>query len=198
MKAATRNIKVEQILTIAETVFLEYGYDKTSILTITVKANINTAMLHYYFKNKENLFNEVIIRRLENLKHFKFEKLDVKNPINQLLMIIERQIYLIQNHHAFYKMMLIELLKNDNKIVVKHINSYIAHIESQIFEILEIELYRIFKIIDKDVIAQNIMGLLIHALVVKNTQNAIEKTKDTLMRYYRNYFLDLLMLHIET
>ncbi|MEI6122146.1 MAG: TetR family transcriptional regulator [Bacteroidota bacterium] len=39
--------------------FLEKGFERTSIREISVKAKINIALLNYYFRSKENLFNSI-------------------------------------------------------------------------------------------------------------------------------------------
>jgi TetR/AcrR family transcriptional regulator len=48
-----------RILEAAKTVFIENGLDGTSMQQIADKASINKSLLHYYFRNKEKLFNAV-------------------------------------------------------------------------------------------------------------------------------------------
>lgn len=49
----------EKILEAARQVFLEKGFDGARMQEIADKANINKAMLHYYFRKKDNLFEKV-------------------------------------------------------------------------------------------------------------------------------------------
>lgn len=49
----------EKILEAARQVFLEKGFDGTRMQEIADKANINKAMLHYYFRKKDKLFEKV-------------------------------------------------------------------------------------------------------------------------------------------
>lgn len=63
----------EKILIAAEKEFLEKGYEKAKISTIAKEAGINHAMVHYYYRTKEDLFDIVfkskidyLIRELEN------------------------------------------------------------------------------------------------------------------------------------
>jgi AcrR family transcriptional regulator len=44
------------ILDAAKNVFVEYGFDGTSMQKIADRAGINKALLHYYFRSKEKLF----------------------------------------------------------------------------------------------------------------------------------------------
>jgi AcrR family transcriptional regulator len=46
----------EKILSTAIEIFLEKGYDGARMQEIADKAEINKALLHYYYRNKENLF----------------------------------------------------------------------------------------------------------------------------------------------
>ena len=50
----------ERILRIAAEMFLEHGYKATSIRKICEKANVNVAMVNYYFRSKEALYLAVI------------------------------------------------------------------------------------------------------------------------------------------
>ena len=52
--------KKERILEVSEELFAEFGYDRTSVRIIAQKANINIAMISYYFGSKELLFTELV------------------------------------------------------------------------------------------------------------------------------------------
>lgn len=57
-KKADMNME-QKILETAEELFLENGFTKTSTTDIAKKAGCNHALLHYYFRTKENLFQKV-------------------------------------------------------------------------------------------------------------------------------------------
>jgi AcrR family transcriptional regulator len=50
-----------RILEAAKKMFIMNGLDGTSMQQIADEANINKSLLHYYFRNKEKLFNAVFI-----------------------------------------------------------------------------------------------------------------------------------------
>lgn len=53
--------KTEQkIFEVATQLFLEKGVDRTSVREIASKAGINLALMNYYFRSKENLFDNII------------------------------------------------------------------------------------------------------------------------------------------
>ena len=55
--------KREAILDAAEEVFAEAGYAGTSLRDIVERANVTKGLVNYYFGSKENLFQEVFLRR---------------------------------------------------------------------------------------------------------------------------------------
>jgi TetR/AcrR family transcriptional regulator len=58
-----------QILDTAEEFFSDFGYAATSIRRIADKADVNPALVHYYFGNKKSLLLKVMERALEPLVH---------------------------------------------------------------------------------------------------------------------------------
>jgi AcrR family transcriptional regulator len=59
-KLNKKQSKKEQILQHASDVFARYGYDKTTLDDIGKRCGLNKASLYYYFKNKEEIFVQVI------------------------------------------------------------------------------------------------------------------------------------------
>ena len=66
MKASSKKLnKKEAILKSASEVFARYGYDKTTLDDIGSRIGLNKASLYYYFKNKEEIFVQVILTESE-------------------------------------------------------------------------------------------------------------------------------------
>lgn len=57
--------KRELIVRSASECFAKYGYDKTTLEDIGKAAKLNKASLYYYFKNKEDIFIQVILQESE-------------------------------------------------------------------------------------------------------------------------------------
>jgi AcrR family transcriptional regulator len=64
--------KKERIITIAEKFFAKFGIKKTTMDEIAKTARMGKSTLYYYFKNKEEIFAEVIQKEA----HFMKQKLD--------------------------------------------------------------------------------------------------------------------------
>jgi len=56
--ARSRNTE-QKIFDAATELFLEKGVDRTSVREIAAKAGINLALMNYYFRSKENLFDAI-------------------------------------------------------------------------------------------------------------------------------------------
>lgn len=55
--------KRDHILDAAEKLFATKGFDATSVRDIGQEADVNIAMLNYYFGSKEGLFHELVVRK---------------------------------------------------------------------------------------------------------------------------------------
>ena len=60
--------KKERILSIAQKIFARFGIQKTTMDEIAKMARMGKATLYYYFKNKEDIFAEVIRKESNILK----------------------------------------------------------------------------------------------------------------------------------
>lgn len=121
MELKTNN-KEQMILEVAEKLFIEKGYTGTKTTDIAEVAGVNHALLHYYFRTKENLFSQIfeqkVLQVLESLKiivdndsssfseklkkgietHFDFL---TKNP--ELPLFILREIVMNKDRKAFIR-----------------------------------------------------------------------------------------------
>ena len=66
----------DRILDAAEKLFADFGFEATSLRTITAKADCNLAAVNYHFQSKESLLDAVIERRLVPLNRRRLELLD--------------------------------------------------------------------------------------------------------------------------
>lgn len=55
----------QAILAAAEELFLDRGFALTSTVEIAKKAGCNQALVHYYFRTKENLFQAIFARKIK-------------------------------------------------------------------------------------------------------------------------------------
>jgi len=65
-----------RILDAAETLFMEHGFEATSLRAITAAAGANLAAVNYHFGSKEELFEAVLTRRLDPMNQRRVALLD--------------------------------------------------------------------------------------------------------------------------
>jgi AcrR family transcriptional regulator len=63
--APTMSVTQAKILDTAEELFMEHGFEATSLRQITAAAGVNIAAVNYHFGSKEELFQTVLTRRLD-------------------------------------------------------------------------------------------------------------------------------------
>ncbi len=57
----------QQILQSATELFFERGYAATSTTDIAKRAGCNQALVHYYYRTKENLFRQIFVTKIEEI-----------------------------------------------------------------------------------------------------------------------------------
>ncbi|TDO19188.1 TetR/AcrR family transcriptional regulator [Pedobacter duraquae] len=102
--------KRTSILTAAEKLFSELGYEGTSTRQIAKEAGANMAMINYYFGSKDGVFLEIMSNRIEGfsaqLAIINQEKISV---LEKLMQVIEQYARRILDNIAFHRMMHREL-----------------------------------------------------------------------------------------
>ena len=64
-----------RILDAAEELFMEHGFEATSLRLITTAASVNLAAVNYHFGSKEELFQAVLTRRLDPMNQDRMQLL---------------------------------------------------------------------------------------------------------------------------
>ena len=101
------NDKQVQIMEMAEVLFAEKGFNGTSVRDIADKANVNPAMISYYFGSKDKLLEALFDYRGEHLK-FKIESIiDDKQmgSFEKLELLIDHYIGKIMEQTSFSRIM---------------------------------------------------------------------------------------------
>src|ERR1700704_4644337 len=69
-----------RILDAAESLFIEHGFEATSLRSITAAAGVNLAAVNYHFGSKEELFQAVLTQRLDPMNQ---ERLDLLTALER-------------------------------------------------------------------------------------------------------------------
>jgi AcrR family transcriptional regulator len=88
----------QTILEVAEKLFLEKGFASTSTTQIAKGAGCNQALVHYYFRTKENLFNTIFEQKFRYFFEHIFE---IKNL--EKLPFEEKVRHVVESHFDFLR-----------------------------------------------------------------------------------------------
>src|SRR5258706_6633993 len=101
------NDKQIQIMETAETLFAEKGFSGTSVRDIADAADVNVAMISYYFGSKEKMLESLFTYRSENTM-MKLESMFSNTsltPLEKVNQMIDYYIDKFLNQQCFHKIM---------------------------------------------------------------------------------------------
>lgn len=110
----------DKIREAARKVFVRDGMSGARMQEIADEAGINKALLHYYYRSKEQLFNAVFEEVLKNFVPKLFETLNSELPLEvKIYQISERYTYLLLEHRDLPLFILTELQRNPERLLNK-------------------------------------------------------------------------------
>lgn len=89
----------KRILEVAEEEFLMLGFAGARMLEIAQRAEVSHSMLHYYFKSKEQLFEQVMGEKLKQMQ----ESVTAAYPQEEMS-VVEKIVELVVQHFDFLRM----------------------------------------------------------------------------------------------
>lgn len=138
-----RNVE-QDIIDAAKKVFQEKGYKAATMRDIATQANINLAMLHYYYRSKDNLFYLVF----DESFHMLYENLSANiaasefDVFTKIRIIVREYISFFNNQPHLPPFIVGEIIRNPEKISKRLLeNSQSA----QIFRVFSVQLQKEFE-----------------------------------------------------
>lgn len=80
----------QKILDAAKTAFLKTGYTKVSMNDIATEAGIGRSTLYYYYLNKQDTFNALMVRETKHIFEGTYQRISNKNSFHDNLHIYNR------------------------------------------------------------------------------------------------------------
>lgn len=122
MEYSDKQIKIMES---AEKLFAAKGFDGTSVRDIAESADINIAMVSYYFGSKEKLFEAMFAHRSE------FFKLQLETmlqntelePMEKMDQLIDQYIVKLMSQQCFHRIMIREQMMNNNGFIARQIHT---------------------------------------------------------------------------
>jgi AcrR family transcriptional regulator len=176
------NEKQIEILQVAERLFAEEGYDGTSIRDISKEANINIAMISYYFGSKEKLLESLVLYRIRSMK-LHLENLYQENisPLEKIDKVVELYINRIYKNRCIYQILHFEF---SNKKRGLNLDSF-TQVKKENFDLL------------KNIIEEGQQKGFFQTNIDLNLISPIIIGTLTYFQMNKNYFINLLDLKTE-
>ncbi|PJE45657.1 MAG: TetR/AcrR family transcriptional regulator [Sediminibacterium sp.] len=114
------NIDTEQvILNAAKKLFSAKGKDGTAMQEIADEAGINKALLHYYFRNKDKLFEEVFLDAVKKFSPFLKSTISEEMPLFQKINLISEAYIKMAIEHPFVPVFILSEVNKQPELLIQ-------------------------------------------------------------------------------
>jgi len=168
--------KKEHIMEVAVTLFSEKGYEGTSIRDLAHAADVNIAMINYYFGSKEKLF----VALLEAKARFMREKIDsVQNDpslseLDKINLIIDGYVNRFLSQPAFHRVLQQELLVTNRELLHQNVIELFTKNTQDVVSIIEKGIRKkIFRKVDPQLLFASIIGTINQVMLSRSMCNIL-------------------------
>ena len=167
MSVTEKTDKREHILQVAEQLFADKGFDGTSVRDIAELADVNLAMISYYFGSKEKLLKSLIEDRFSATSRQLDEKNnnEMETPWEKIEWLIDFYVDKIVNTYRFHCI----LSQEYNTSRSEEIKDLIVKVKSENMErikniIVEGQKKKVFRNVDVELTMATMMGTIIQLI----------------------------------
>ena len=112
-----KDITRENIINAASIAFSKFGYKKTTLDDIAGFTNVSKTGLYYYFKNKEEVLNEVIKKEAARLQEKLIDAVGQESkPIDKIFAYIRERMEFLAQVSNYYSALRYDLMEHLNTI----------------------------------------------------------------------------------
>lgn len=105
----------EKIILAAEEIFMNKGFDATSTTDIAKKVGCNQALIHYYFRTKENLFQQIFMKKFQLVLSFIIQENQPTDIEKALLRFIDNYFAMLSKNRKLPFFLITELIMNEER-----------------------------------------------------------------------------------
>ncbi|WP_438445046.1 TetR/AcrR family transcriptional regulator [Gorillibacterium sp. sgz5001074] len=123
-----KDAKRQHILDTSAKVFAKRGYHHTAVKDIVEEAGVSVGSFYFYFKSKEELFEELFLSIVQAFNDMSEQVLDVKHfsLTKNMTRVITASLWMHQKHRELAKIMLIEAVGLNPAFEKKRMESFKA------------------------------------------------------------------------
>ncbi len=165
----------QKILDAAKKVFIQKGLDGARLEEIAAEAGINKALLHYYFRSKEKLFQNIFDQMVGKIAPDFSVIVDSKGPIEERVeLFVHRYIEFVSENPQLPLFMITEINRNPQRMkdILGHTENFVKMQQFAFQMITEMQVGRI-KSFNPLHLMLNIMSMCIFPFIAKPVIQAI-------------------------
>lgn len=163
--------KKEHIINTAIELFAERGYEGTSIRDLAAKADVNIAMVNYYFGSKDKLFEAMIEYKASYIRERLEEIINntTKSDIEKIDSVIEIYVNRLLSQHSYHRLIHQELMLQQREGIHNSIIKLFSLNLQIIKNIIEDGIKKkVFKKVDPELTVSSITGTINQVMLSKS------------------------------
>lgn len=192
--------KKEHIINKAIELFAEKGFEGTSIRDLAARAEVNVAMVNYYFGSKEKLFEAMVQQKAAYLKGVLDElaRDTSLTEIEKLDRVIESYVNRMFTNRLFHRIIHQELMMNQRESLQDSIVTILSPNSSAIKSIIESGIKKgAFRKVDPPLLMASMFGTLNQVLLSKKMCNKFLDKEPGYIPYEDPKFTKRLIDHLK-
>lgn len=192
--------KREHIMEVAVELFATNGFEGTSIRQLAQGANVNIAMIHYYFGSKEKLF-ETLLEQKATFMRNRIEAVEADkslSEIEKLEQIIEDYVARFLSQPEFHRVLQQELLVSQREILHQNVISLFVKNTQNVVAIIEKGIRKKqFRKVDPPLVFASIVGTINQVMLSRTMCNLLMNKPLENNPYEDPYFKKRLIQHLK-
>ena len=163
-------------MNIAIELFAEKGFEGSSIRDLASRAEVNVAMVNYYFGSKDRLFEALVEQKASYMRGVLDELLanNTLTEIEKIDLIIERYVHRFLSHPLFHKVMQQELLVSHRaNLHLNVINLFVKNTQLVVTIIEKGIRKKLFRKVDPQMTFATIIGTINQVLMSQTMCNKL-------------------------
>jgi AcrR family transcriptional regulator len=178
--------KKSHIIETAMELFAEKGFEGTSIRDIAARADVNVAMVNYYFGSKEKLFESMVIQKAAYTKDVLEEIVNNKQlfEIEKLDQIIDNYVLRLFTNRKFHRVIYHEMMLSQREELQNAIVSIFFPNSMIIKSVIDAGIRKgVFRKVDSFLVIATIIGTINQVLLSKKLCNKLLSKEDDYVPY---------------
>ncbi|NCI51106.1 TetR/AcrR family transcriptional regulator [Sediminibacterium roseum] len=192
--------KKEHIMNVAIELFAEKGFEGTSVRDLAARADVNVAMVNYYFGSKDRLF-EAIVEYKASFMRGKLDEIEADTKMSEIQkidLIIENYVAKILSNPSFHRVLHQELLVSERESMHTNILKIFMRNIKTLRNIIEMGVKKkVFKKVDPELTMATLIGTINQTMLSKAMCNVLMEKDGSFDPYTDPHFRQRLIKHLK-